>query len=85
VEVERLRQIADEQNAEFSEYTLMPFGAHKGKKLADVPPDYLKWWISQNGDRSVMVLEARHGNYAVKATAAMKLRLLDYLTIRFKE
>jgi uncharacterized protein (DUF3820 family) len=27
--------------------SLMPFGMHKGKKLANVPPEYLIW-ISEN-------------------------------------
>ena len=28
--------------------TIMPFGAHKGKKLANVPADYLNWMYENN-------------------------------------
>jgi len=28
--------------------TIMPFGAHKGKKLANVPADYLIWMYENN-------------------------------------
>lgn len=27
------------------EYTIIPFGKHKGKYLKDVPDDYIKWAI----------------------------------------
>lgn len=27
---------------------LMPFGKHKGKKIADVPPSYLLWLYDQD-------------------------------------
>ncbi len=31
---------------EFTDESKMPFGTHKGKKLLDVPDDYLKWvWL----------------------------------------
>lgn len=83
VEVERLRQIADERNGEYSEYTRMPFGQHKGKKLADVPNEYLKWWLSKQ-DRSIITLEYHHGPYKDRAIASMKARLYDYLIERFK-
>jgi hypothetical protein len=83
-EVFRLRMIADERNGEFSEYTLMPFGQHKGKKLLDVPEDYLRWWHSKQ-DRGIIILEYHHGPYAQRNVASMKLRLYDYLNTRFKE
>lgn len=25
----------------------MPFGKHKGRLIADLPGDYLRWWVSQ--------------------------------------
>lgn len=31
--------------ATFSKETVMPFGKHKGKKIIDVPSDYLLWMI----------------------------------------
>lgn len=82
-EVLRLRAIADEHNSEYSEYTLMPFGQHKGKKLADVPEDYLKWWFGKQ-DRAIITLEYNHGPYKDRAIATMKARLYDYLRERFK-
>ncbi len=30
--------------------SLMPFGVHKGKKMADVPAQYLLWIYEQNLD-----------------------------------
>ncbi len=83
LEVERLRGIADEQNAEYSDFTLMPFGQHKGKRLADVPDDYLRWWLRQNPDRGILVLEHNHGNYANRVNASKKLKLHSYIQERF--
>jgi uncharacterized protein (DUF3820 family) len=83
MEVERLRQIADEQNSEYSDYTQMPFGLHKGKKLGDVPEDYLRWWQSQQ-DRSIIMLEYQHGPYSQRATATKKARLYDYIKRRLE-
>jgi uncharacterized protein (DUF3820 family) len=84
-EVERLRVIADEQNSEFSDYTLMPFGAHKDKRLADVPDDYLHWWFSQHADRPTIILEMDFGPFAQRVQALKNLRLHDYIKRRFKE
>lgn len=87
VEVERLRQIADEQNSEYSDYTIMPFGKYSKppdgpKKLADVPDDYLEWWFKENGRREVIILEMDYGPYAQRAAALKKLRLHDYIKRR---
>lgn len=35
-----------------SDSDIMPFGAHKGKKLADVPDHYLIWLNDQIKDKS---------------------------------
>lgn len=82
MEIERLQVIADEQNAEFSDYTMMPFGAYKGKRLLDVPKDYFQWWYSKNKDRSIIILEIDHGPFAQRQSAKHKLRLHDYLKQR---
>jgi len=84
VEVERLRQIADEEHAVMSEYSLMPFGKYARpplgpRKLADVPKDYLKWWLANNPDRGVILLEIQHGEYAKRAMAVKALRMWDFL------
>ena len=84
VEVERLRQIADEENSVMSEYSLMPFGKYAKppdgpRKLADVPKEYLKWWMSINPDRGVILLEVQFGEYANRAVAVKKLRMWDFL------
>ena len=84
MEVERLRQIADERNGEYSDYTLMPFGQYKGKRLADIESDYFKWWLSQNPDREKLTEEWRDGNFQAKAIASMKIRLYDYIVDRFR-
>lgn len=35
----------------FTDDTLMPFGKHEGKRLGDVPKDYLIWLYNENGLR----------------------------------
>lgn len=35
-----------------SDDSLMPFGMHKGKKMQDVPIEYLHWFWNKNHDRS---------------------------------
>lgn len=84
LEVERLKQIADEQNSEYSDYTLMTFGKYgkppEGpKKLADVPNEYLEWWFNKNSDRNIIILEMDHGPFQQRAVAIKKLRLHDYI------
>ncbi len=32
------------------EYTIMPFGKHKGKYLREVPKDYIEWAITNIKD-----------------------------------
>jgi len=82
-EVVRLQSLADEKHGELSDFSLMTFGEHKGRKLADVPEDYLRWWLSQNSDRSIIQLEVRFKSYPEKAIAVHNLRLHDYLVRRF--
>jgi hypothetical protein len=82
-EIERLRAIADEKHGAFSDFTLMPFGKHRGQKLADVPDDYLEWWLRNNSDRSAIEVGTRFGAFAEKAVAQQKLKLFDYLSQRF--
>lgn len=36
--------------------SIMPFGEHKGKKLRDVPDNYLFWWFNEKD-------AARHSPY----------------------
>lgn len=33
---------------EWTDQTIMPFGTHKGKKLANVPGEYLLWVFKQD-------------------------------------
>lgn len=33
---------------EFKDETKMPFGEHKGKSMADIPDDYLRWFWDKN-------------------------------------
>jgi hypothetical protein len=83
-EVERLRAIADEKHGVFSDFTLMPFGKHRGLRLADVPADYLEWWLRQpNNDSAVIRSEAQFDKFPQRAIAQQKLKLRDYITARF--
>jgi uncharacterized protein (DUF3820 family) len=82
-ELERLRAIADEKQGVFSDFTLMPFGEHRNKMLADVPERYLRWWLGQNPDRGVIQLEVQCNTFPKKAIAQQKLKLHDYLKARF--
>ena len=82
-EVERLHAIADERHGAFSDFTLMPFGKHRGDRLADVPDDYLQWWLQQPGnDGSVIGTEAQFSQYPERAIAQQKLKLYDYAILR---
>jgi hypothetical protein len=83
LEIERLQMIADERNSEYSDYTLMPFGKYKCKRLKDVPNDYLEWWSKQGeNDRDLLTLEWHHGTFKDRAIASMKIKLLDYIKHR---
>lgn len=33
---------------EFSDQSIMPWGKHKGHKMANVPPDYLLWLLDND-------------------------------------
>lgn len=83
MEVERLRMIADERNAEYSDYTRMPFGQYKDRRLADVPDEYLQWWRRTNPSREAFVLDWQYAKSADRVIASMKLRLFDYIEHRF--
>jgi hypothetical protein len=37
------------------EYVLMPFGKHRGKRLVDVPTDYLAWLVSEVDNRPWLI------------------------------
>ena len=84
-ELERLRGVADERNGRFSDFSLMPFGTYKRSqtKLGDVPESYLRWWLSENPDRSILSLESQFGEYGKRAVAHQKLKLFDYIQERF--
>jgi len=85
LEIERLQMIADEHNSEYSDYSLMPFGKYKCKRMMDVPNDYLQWWMVQpENNRELLVLEYQHGSYKDRAIASMKVRLHDYINRRSK-
>lgn len=47
---------------EFTDDTIMPFGAHQGKKLSEIPFYYLEWLNSQIEDKSKL-----HWNVTEKA------------------
>lgn len=81
IEVERLQQIADERNSEYTDFTLMPFGGYIGVKLMDIPDDYLAW-LQRTTNREGVLLETRYGPYAKREHASRKLRLLDYIKRR---
>lgn len=34
--------------SKYTDNTIMKFGAHKGKKLGNVPDKYLLWWYTEN-------------------------------------
>jgi hypothetical protein len=82
-ELERLHPIADERTAAFSDFSLMPFGAHKKVKLGDVPDNYLKWWLSQNPNADALSLDAEFGDFPKRMVARQKLKLFDYIQERF--
>lgn len=84
-ELERLRGIADERNGRFSDFSLMPFGIYKRShtKLGDVPDSYLRWWLSQNPDRSILTLESQFGEFSKRVAAQTKVKLFDYIQQRF--
>lgn len=35
----------------YDDNSIMPFGAHKGKELANVPDNYLRWFWNENVSR----------------------------------
>lgn len=82
-ELERLHPIADERNAAFSDFSLMPFGAHKRVKLGDVPDEYLKWWLSQNPNPDALSLDAEFGEFPKRMVARQKIKLFTYIQERF--
>jgi putative quorum-sensing-regulated virulence factor len=81
-EIERLRAVADEKNGRYGDYTLIPFGKYKGRRLMDVPDDYLYWWRHQNRDESSIFLDTQYGPFAQRVAAKMKLKLHEYLKVR---
>jgi uncharacterized protein (DUF3820 family) len=87
-EVVRLKGIADEKHSEYSEFTIIPFGKYSKppdgpKRLADVPDDYLRWWIRENGNRELIVLESEYGPQNKRHIARQNLKLYDYIIKRF--
>jgi hypothetical protein len=81
-EVVRLRGIADEKRSEYSDFTQLSFGQHKGRKLADVPNEYLEWWLRQHPDREIIRLETEYGAWGQRAIAKQNLKLYDYVQKR---
>ena len=82
-EIERLQGVTDEKHGAFTNYTLMPWGAHKGKKLGDIEDDYFVWLQRKHPDRGVVGLDAQFGSFQKKRTAEQILKLLDYAARRF--
>ena len=81
-EVERLQGIADERFGQYTDFTLMPFGKHKGKQLAQIPDDYFEWWLIGK-NRNIIKLESEHSTYPKRSFAQQSLKLYDYVIERF--
>jgi uncharacterized protein (DUF3820 family) len=45
--------------------SLMPFGKHAGKKMVDVPPDYLLWYKEQKWEKNKQVMDYINENMQV--------------------
>jgi uncharacterized protein (DUF3820 family) len=73
-----LQGVADEKQGAYTNYTLMPFGAHKGKKLIDMKDDYFDWTQRKYSDRGLVGLDVQFGSFAKKRRAEQILKLLDY-------
>jgi hypothetical protein len=84
-EIERLQGVTDEKHGNYTNFTLMPFGVHKGKKLVDLPDDYIQWWRGMNPDRGAIQVERDFGKFSERRIAEQKLKLFDYFNQRFGE
>ena len=82
-EVERLHGVNDERHGDYTNYTLMPWGVHKGKELGDMPADYFEHLQRRHPDRGVIQLEIDHSNFQKSRLAEQILKLLDYAARRF--
>jgi hypothetical protein len=86
-EVVRLKAIADEKHGEYSDFTLMPFGRYAKppdgpRKLADVPNEYLEWWLGEHLSREVIALESQYGPHRQRYASKQNLKLYDYIQRR---
>lgn len=80
-EIIKLRSDAIEKRGPMTGDSLMPFGQYKGEPLKLVPPDYLKWWMSQpeNVNREAIEIDVRFKSFPEKAFATQRLKLYDYI------
>jgi len=64
--------------ASLSDNSLMPFGAHKGRKMIDVPASYLVWLMGElkkKHDKDINVFERLVLNYCIEMEDAFNLEL----------
>jgi len=54
---------------DFNDYTLMPFGKHKGEQLGNVPDDYLIWLYNNHK------LDKRLSKYIEESFPKEKLKI----------
>jgi hypothetical protein len=83
-EIDRLRALWDRnqvQRGVVSDESLMPFGQYKGERLANVPEDYLLWWLKQN-NRDALQIDADFGKHPTNFIAQRKLKIYDYIQQR---
>jgi len=50
----------------FDDNSIMFFGRHVGKELANVPAQYLLWWLGMQGDRQLYGTSARLKEYILE-------------------
>jgi hypothetical protein len=81
--INRLRVELTDKKGPITKNSACPFGYYKGQCMSEVPDSYLRWWLSQNKDRSVIEMEVQYHGYPKKAIAIKKLKLWDYLQARF--
>lgn len=58
--------------AKQEEELIMPFGKHKGKKISDVPDDYLLWLYEQGNVQGVLGTYLDDNIDAIKANVKQK-------------
>jgi len=86
-EVVRLRHLWDRNEVRrgvVSDESLMSFGEFRGERMADVPEDYLCWWIRRN-NRDALKIDAEFATAPANYIAQGKLKLYDYIQRRIKQ